>query len=134
MGLTGAAQRKVIVRTALILAGLTAFEFFIAFTWRGFAGMTGMELETVRVMKNALFIILTIFKAFYIVGEFMHLKHEVKRLIYVILVPFIFIVWLLIALFYEGDKIGEQSPGNASIEHLDHPEVIEEPENLEIYA
>ena len=72
------------------LAILTAFEFIIAFTMVGGA------------MKTGIFIVMTIVKAFYIVGEFMHLKHEVKTLIWSILIPMIFVVWLLIALRYES--------------------------------
>jgi cytochrome c oxidase subunit IV len=44
-------------------------------------------------------------KAFYIVGEFMHLKGEVKTLIWAIVVPLAFIVWLIAALLVEGDAI-----------------------------
>jgi cytochrome c oxidase subunit 4 len=77
-------------KTFWILLILTAIEFVIAFT---------MPSSTLRV---AIFCGMTIVKAFYIVGEFMHLKHEVKSLIWMILVPTIFVVWLLIALIYEG--------------------------------
>jgi cytochrome c oxidase subunit IV len=59
-------------------------------------------MATLRV---AIFVAMTIVKAFYIVGEFMHLKYEVKVLIWSILIPMIFVVWLLIALIYEGDSI-----------------------------
>jgi cytochrome c oxidase subunit IV len=48
---------------------------------------------------------MTIIKAFYIVGEFMHLRHEVKMLIWSILLPMMFVVWLLITLIYEGGSI-----------------------------
>ena len=77
-------------KTFWILLLLTAIEFVIAFT---------MPANTLRV---AIFCGMTIVKAFYIVGEFMHLKHEVKSLIWAVLVPTIFVVWLLIALIYEG--------------------------------
>jgi cytochrome c oxidase subunit IV len=89
----GAEQRKVIWRTFWILLILTAVEFLIAFTLEAGA------------LKTAIFVGMTIVKAFYIVGEFMHLKHEVKSLIWVILVPCIFVVWLLIALMREGGSI-----------------------------
>lgn len=104
--MAGEEQRKSIMKVTIILSALTAFEFLIAFTWEWFAGVTGMELETVKLMKNLLFIILTIFKAFYIVAEFMHLKHEVKRLAYTIILPFIFIVWLIIGMMIEGGYYG----------------------------
>lgn len=106
MAAEGASQRQAIIRTAIILTILTAFEFFIAFTWRPFAELTGMKVETALALKNALFVILTIVKAFYIIGEFMHLKHEVKRLAWTILLPFAFIVWLIIGLLAEGNYWG----------------------------
>jgi cytochrome c oxidase subunit 4 len=80
-------------KTFWILLILTAIEFVIAFT---------MAASTLRV---AIFCGMTIVKAFYIVGEFMHLKHEVKSLILMILVPTLFVVWLLVALIYEGGNM-----------------------------
>jgi cytochrome c oxidase subunit IV len=53
----------------------------------------------------AIFSGMTIVKAFYIVGEFMHLKHEVKTLIWMVLIPTLFVVWLLVALMYEGGHL-----------------------------
>jgi cytochrome c oxidase subunit IV len=61
-----------------------------------------MAASTLRV---AIFCGMTIVKAFYIVGEFMHLKHEVKSLIWMVLIPTIFVVWLLVALIYEGGHL-----------------------------
>jgi cytochrome c oxidase subunit IV len=83
-------QTKVIWKTFAILVGLTALEFVFAFT---------MDHSTLR---NAIFIILTIFKAFYIVAEFMHLKHETKGLIWSIIIPMALVVWLMVALISEG--------------------------------
>lgn len=86
---------KQLIRVAVILGVVTAFEFLVAFT-------IGAGL-----LKTSIFVAMTIVKAFYIVGEFMHLKHEVKLLIWSILLPMIFVVWLLIALIYEGGSILE---------------------------
>jgi cytochrome c oxidase subunit IV len=80
-------------KTFWILLILTAIEFVIAFT---------MPANTLRV---AIFCGMTIVKAFYIVGEFMHLKHEVKSLIWMVLIPTLFVVWLLVALIYEGGHL-----------------------------
>jgi cytochrome c oxidase subunit IV len=88
-------QTKGIWRVFVILCVLTAIEFAFAF-W--------METSTLR---NIIFIILTIFKAFFIVSEFMHLKHETKSLIWAILVPSALIIWLIIALITEGSYYGE---------------------------
>jgi cytochrome c oxidase subunit IV len=78
---------------ALILGVVTAVEFIIAFT---------MDHGPV---KTFLFVALTIVKAGYIVLEFMHLKYEVKILFWSILIPMIFVVWMLVALVYEGVAI-----------------------------
>lgn len=83
-------QTRAIWRTFIILVAITALEFLIAFT---------MDASTVR---NSIFIILTVLKAFYIVGEFMHLKHETKSLIWAILIPMALICWLMVALISEG--------------------------------
>ncbi len=84
---------KKIWKTAGILLALTVAEFIMAFTMdRG-------------ILLYALFIILTIWKAKYIMMEFMHLGDEVKPLFYSIIVPLIFLIWLLIALAKEGSDI-----------------------------
>ena len=85
--------------TALYLALITALEFLIAFT-------VPLEMATTRV---AIFVAMTIVKAFYIVAEFMHLKYEMKVLIWSILIPMIFVVWMLIAFIYEGMAINDMN-------------------------
>ena len=72
---------------------MTAVEIVIAFTMPH--GPT----------KTFLFVVLTIVKAGYIVLEFMHLKYEVKILFWSILIPMIFVVWMLVAFVYEGMAI-----------------------------
>ena len=76
-----------------ILGAVTAVEFVIAFTLSHGS------------MKTALFVGLTIVKAAYIVGEFMHLRYEAKVLLWSILIPMIFVVWMLVAFVYEGMAI-----------------------------
>jgi|SRR5690606_24923331 cytochrome c oxidase subunit 4 len=78
-----------------ILLFVTIIEFIIAFTLD--AG----------VSKTTIFILLTIVKAAYIVGEFMHLKYEVKVLFWSIMIPLVFIIWMLVAFIYEGFAIAE---------------------------
>ena len=81
-------------KIALILAIVTAIEFAFAIVLpRG-------------PLLYFTFIALTIVKAFYIVAEFMHLKGEVKTLIWSIMIPLIFVIWLIIALLAEASSIG----------------------------
>ena len=67
--------------------------------------MIGISSVALRLAIKGVIIILMMAKAFYIVAYFMHLKHEVKSLIWMILVPTIFVAWLLIALVYEGGNL-----------------------------
>jgi cytochrome c oxidase subunit IV len=82
-------------KVAGYLLGITIIEFIIAFTMHH------------GPLKTAIFVGLTIVKAAYIVGEFMHLKYETKVLFWSILIPIIFIVWMLVAFVYEGMKMSE---------------------------
>ncbi|NOT73851.1 MAG: cytochrome C oxidase subunit IV family protein [Cyclobacteriaceae bacterium] len=84
---------KKLWKVAGILLLITLVEFAIAFT------------VPHGVAKTFIFVILTIVKAGYIVGEFMHLRHEVKVLFWAVLLPMIFIGWMLVAFVYEGTKI-----------------------------
>ncbi len=78
-----------------ILGAVTAVEFVIAFAMHH------------GPLKTAIFIGLTIVKAGYIVGEFMHLRYEVKVLFWSILIPMIFVIWMLVAFVYEGIAISD---------------------------
>lgn len=84
-----------LVKVAIILAVITVGEFAIAY----------MAPESWKWFKISVFVGLTIVKAFYIVAEFMHLKYEVKALIWSIIIPMLFVVWLIIALINEGGAI-----------------------------
>lgn len=82
-------------RVAIFLGIITAIEFVLAFT-------VPYSWGAARV---ALFVLLTIVKAAYIVGEFMHLRYEVKVLMWAIMIPMLFVVWMLVAFVYEGLSI-----------------------------
>jgi len=86
-------KTKKIWKVAAILAIVTIIEFIFAFTLpRG-------------IILVSIFMGLTVVKAFYIVAEFMHLKHEKKALIWSIMIPTILILWLVVALMVEGTAI-----------------------------
>lgn len=86
----GVAVRKNIWKVFWILAALTALEFLVAFVvGRG-------------AFRNITFILMTLVKAGYIVGIFMHLKDEVRSLLMTILIPCLFVLWFILALLIEG--------------------------------
>lgn len=85
---------KVIWKVFWILLAVTIFEVGISFT---------------SIPKSILlyvFIGLTVFKAYYIVFYFMHMKFEETALRFSILLPFILIVYLIFIAIYEGIAIG----------------------------
>jgi cytochrome c oxidase subunit 4 len=83
-------NRSVIWKTFWILLVITIAEVGIAFT--------SIPMEILRVV----FIVLTLVKAYFIVGYFMHLKHETKSLAMSIVLPFILIAYLIVMALTEG--------------------------------
>ncbi|MEM6641565.1 MAG: cytochrome C oxidase subunit IV family protein [Bacteroidota bacterium] len=80
-------------KVAGFLGAITAVEFVIAFT------------ISAGDAKTFLFIALTIWKAFYIVSEFMHLGHEKRSLRMSILLPLLFVIFLIFIMIYQGTAI-----------------------------
>jgi cytochrome c oxidase subunit IV len=83
-------NRSVIWKTFWILLLITIVEVAIAFS--------GLSKELLEVI----YIILTVVKAYFIVGYFMHLKHETQTLAYTIVLPFILIIYLIAMALAEG--------------------------------
>lgn len=86
-------------KIAGILGVVTGIEFVFAFTMpRGY-------------MLISIFILLTIVKAYYIVSEFMHLGHEKKGLAYAVVLPMMFVLWLITACIMEAYHVHHSSFG-----------------------
>ena len=88
---------KAIWRTFWILLVLTIVELMLGYLMIGKEG--GFRLA----LKGTI-IILMLAKAFYIVGYFMHLKHEIRNLIMTIMVPLALFLWFIIAFLYDGNS------------------------------
>lgn len=56
--------------------------------------------------RNIFFIVMGILKAWFIVGTFMHMKHEKKGLSKMIIYPMVLIIFLLVWMMYEGNFWG----------------------------
>ncbi len=88
---------KPIWRTFWILLGITMVELILA----------TIHLKTgfpPKYVLNGVYLILTCAKAFYIIAEFMHLRHELKNLIMTIGITSLLFVWFIIAFLYEGNS------------------------------
>src|ERR1700750_2259696 len=88
---------KPIWRTFWILLGITLVELVLA----------TIHLKTSfppKLVINGIYLILTCAKAFYIIAEFMHLRHEIKNLIMTIAVPATLFIWFIIAFLWDGNS------------------------------
>ncbi|MFY8020111.1 MAG: cytochrome C oxidase subunit IV family protein [Bacteroidia bacterium] len=86
-------MKSQIWKTFWILFALTIVDIALYF----------MLLSYHSMLKNALFIVLGVVKAWFIVGVFMHMKFERKVLMYMIILPMIFVVFLVALMLIEGD-------------------------------
>jgi len=87
--------KKKIWKVFYILLGITCIEFFIAL-------YLGPHYKIPSHWINPIYIVLTLFKAFYIVGYFMHLKFEKLDMALAIIVPILFIIGLILVLTNES--------------------------------
>lgn len=76
--------------TFWILLGLTVLDVILYFAMDP------------NMLRNSIFIILGIVKAYFIVGDFMHMKHEHSYLVACIISPVLFIIALVMGLMQEG--------------------------------
>lgn len=90
---------KEIIRVTIILTVLTIVELIL-----GFSMIKMSEESTIRHFIKGIILILMLAKAFYIVGYFMHLKHEIRNLIMTICIPLFLFVWFIIAFLYDGQS------------------------------
>jgi cytochrome c oxidase subunit IV len=91
--------RKRIWNVFFVLLAITCVEFFIAL-YLVPIGIGGWHMK--YSSANPIYIVLTLLKAFYIVGYFMHLKFEKIGLVFAIIVPVLFIIGLILVLTNES--------------------------------
>ena len=88
---------KTIWKTFWILLGITLVELGLAIWY--------YETDYLpKLFLNGVFIILTLAKAFFIIAEFMHLRHEIRNLILTLAIPALLFVWFLSAFLWDGNS------------------------------
>ena len=83
-----------IVKVTILLSIVTVLEVCL--------GLWGYNLGVPHVITATLFLLMTIFKAAYIVKVFMHLGDEVRNMIITILIPLTLFIWFIIAFLADG--------------------------------
>ncbi len=86
----GPAARKRLWKVFWLLLAITLVEVALAFT------------HINKDLLNTVFFAFTIVKAYYIVGYFMHLKTERSELAWILLLPFVLLLYFIFMALYEG--------------------------------
>ena len=94
---------KVIWRTFWLLSALTVVELIIGLVIYNMHKGDAPNATLVLAFKGMV-CILTLAKAYYIVGVFMHLGGEIRNFIMTIIVPLMLFVWFIIAFLWDGNS------------------------------
>lgn len=88
-----------------LLALVTLIEVAFSLFGKGhILGGTGLnEMTPVIYIIGLILIALSLYKAYFIIYEFMHMAYEVKGLALSVLLPVLLLVWALVAFFNEGE-------------------------------
>lgn len=91
-------SRKDVLKTIIILSVVTVVEVSVAIAYDLIMG----ENQSGKWAINLFMAVASVVKVYYIMGTFMHLKHEKKWFIITVFTPFLFLVWAIIAFGAEG--------------------------------
>ncbi len=92
--------KKIALKTIIILGVITVIEVMIALTGKGYI-IQGYHAP--KILMNTLMIGGSLWKAYLIVFEFMHMKYEARGLMLSVLLPVALLIWAIISFLYEGD-------------------------------
>jgi len=120
-------SKKRVVFGLYLLGIVTLVEVGISLLGKGHI-IPGLEDMTwVVYLAGLIIILLSLYKAYFIIFEFMHLKYETKGLARAVLLPTTLLIWAIIAFLQEGtawqdnrEKIEKQSLPIEQVEDADH--------------
>jgi cytochrome c oxidase subunit 4 len=98
--LTREEGKKVLIKGLIILGIVTLVEVGVALLGKGYV-IEGFHLP--KVVMYLVMIAGSIYKAWFIVFEFMHMKYEAKGLSMSVVLPTALLIWALIAFLMEGN-------------------------------
>jgi cytochrome c oxidase subunit IV len=88
-----------IIKTTVILSVITIIELGLGLAMYAWPMAAGLKL-----FLKGVIVILSLAKAFYIVGIFMHLGDELKNMIMTIVVPLLLFIWFIAAFLWDGNS------------------------------
>lgn len=93
------AGKKVVFKGLILLGVITIIEVMIALVGNGHV-ISGFHLP--KLIMYPAMIGFSLYKAYFIIFEFMHMKYEVQGLMRSVLLPTALLIWAIIAFFNEG--------------------------------
>jgi hypothetical protein len=90
---------KKIIKTTVLLSIITMIELGLGLAMYAFP-----MAALLKLFIKGVIVILSLAKAFYIVGIFMHLGDEIKNLIMTICVPLMLFIWFIAAFLMDGNS------------------------------
>ncbi len=103
-GLTYEESKKKVVFGLYLLGGVTVVEVLFSLLGKGHLIPGLGEITWLHYLIGFILVALSLYKAYFIVYEFMHMRYEVKGLALSVLLPTLLLVWAIIAFFQEGDS------------------------------
>lgn len=110
---------KDVYKGLILLGVVTLVEVFISLLGKGHVGIDVSGYGWLLAIIALALIGLSLYKAYFIVYEFMHMAYEVKGLALSVLLPTLLLVWALIAFFQEGNSWKERRDDIKHRENVD---------------
>jgi hypothetical protein len=93
-------SKKAVWKGLGLLAAVTVAEVILSLLK---ATDWAKDMQWLFIGLAILIIVLSVYKAYFSIYEFMHMAYEIKGLAMTVLLPMGLLVWGVIAFFYEGD-------------------------------
>ncbi|MFK7948650.1 MAG: cytochrome C oxidase subunit IV family protein [Saprospiraceae bacterium] len=97
--------KKQAYRGFILLGIITIVEVIIALLGNGHL-IEGFTIT--KWIMYPLMIAFSLYKAYFIVNEFMHMRYEVKGLAMSVILPTLLLIWAIFAFLQEGNSWGER--------------------------
>lgn len=94
--------KKLVYKGLAILAAVTLVEVIFSLLAKGHIIESLKHITWLHYTVGFLIICLSLYKAYFIIYEFMHMRYEVKGLAMSVLLPTVLLIWAIIAFFQEG--------------------------------
>ena len=119
-------SKRFVFRGLGLLAVITLIEVFFSLAGKGYVPGLGFlaEYAWIGYIIGAILIGLSLYKAYFIIYDFMHLRYEVKSMAATILLPVGLLFWAMVAFFQEGGSWGERRELIAKRNRIEAPEAL----------